>query len=139
MYLENIPNELAPCGVFCGAYPSFNKTCLGCPSENTTQKRTSKWGCKIRTCCYEEKQINCCGHCSQFPCDTINKKLINSHAGETAFKYRHEISENITKFRELGVKEYLQYQKERWSCPSCGGTVTFYHYKCSQYGKEVIV
>ena len=55
--MKTLANELAPCSVFCGACPSFNKTCFGCPSESKKQKRISKWGCKIRKCCYEEKNI----------------------------------------------------------------------------------
>lgn len=137
--MATIPNELAPCGVFCGACPSFTKTCLGCPSESRNQKRTSKWECKIRKCCYQEKNITFCGYCPQFPCDKIKKKLIDSHAGEAAFKYRHELPENITKLRELGVTEYLTYQNQRWTCPSCGGRVTFYQSKCSECGREVII
>lgn len=137
--MKSIPNELAPCGVFCGACPSFNKTCLGCASESKKQKRTSKWNCRIRKCCYEEKETDFCGYCVQFPCDEVNKKLIDSHPGETKFKYRHEIPENITKLKELGLGDYLEYQRRRWSCPSCGGRVVFYEYTCVECGKEVIV
>jgi len=137
--MENIPEQLAPCGVFCGACPSYNKTCSGCASENQKQQRKSKWSCKIRRCCYEEKTISFCGYCPQFPCEQVNKKLINSHPGETKFKYRHEIPENFAKLRELGLDDYLEYQKQRWSCPSCGGKVLFYKYICSECGKAAIV
>ena len=137
--MKNIPNELAPCGVFCGACPSFNKSCLGCPSENKSQKRTSKWGCKIRKCCYNEKNLDYCCECPDFPCVKINKKLLDSHPGDNRFKYRHEIPKNIEKLKELGLKRYLDYQKTRWSCPTCGGTVHFYHYKCDKCGNEVSV
>jgi hypothetical protein len=132
-------NELAPCGVFCGACSSFNKTCLGCSSESRNQKRTSKWGCKIRKCCYEDKKIDYCGYCTLFPCDELNRKLIDSHPGDSKFKYRHEIPENMKKLRELGFNGYLKYQKKRWACPTCGGTVMFHRYKCGECGKEVIV
>ena len=118
--MKNIPNELAPCGVFCGACPSFNKSCLGCPSESKKQKRTSKWGCKIRNCCYNEKKQDFC-------------------VGDNRFKYRHEISENFTKLKELGLGGYQEYQKQKWSCPLCDGTVYFYHYKCSKCGNEMSV
>jgi hypothetical protein len=138
-YMKDIPNELAPCGVFCGACPSFNKTCLGCPSERREQKRKSKWGCRIRRCCYEEKNLKICGDCQQFPCDEVKRKLLNSHPGEMKFKYRHEIPENMKVLRELGLKEYLKYQKQRWSCPFCSGTVRFYEYKCDNCQKTVIV
>ncbi len=138
--MENIPDVLAPCGVFCGACPSFNRgTCLGCASENCEQKRTSKWGCRIRKCCYEEKRLDFCGYCAQFPCDQLKKKLINPHPGETKFNYRHEVPENMTKLKELGVEDYLAYQEQRWSCPSCGGRVLFYEYACGECGQEVMV
>ena len=137
--MKNIPNELAPCGVFCGACPSFNISCLGCASERKEQKRTSKWGCKIRKCCYTKKKLDFCGDCTEFPCTKINKKLIDSHPGESKFKYRHEIPENLKKLKELGKEKYQEYQKQRWSCPTCGGTVHFYHYKCGKCGKEVSV
>ncbi len=133
------PDALAPCGIFCNACPSFNKTCLGCPSENTHQKRTSKWGCQIRNCCYTDKNLMFCGQCNQFPCDTITKKLINSHPGEPAFKYRHEIPDNVQQLRELGLKLYLKSQNQRWACPSCSGIIQFYHYTCNRCGKKVIV
>ena len=137
--MEKIPGELAPCGVYCGACPSFNKSCLGCQSEIKNQKRASKWGCKIRKCCLEEKKLDFCGNCLEFPCVNINKKLINSHPGDSKFKYRHEIPTNLAKLKELGCEDYLEYQKSRWSCPTCGGVVYFYHYICSKCGLEVHV
>ena len=36
--MNNRRNELAPCGVFCAACPSFDKTCNGCSSDNQKQK-----------------------------------------------------------------------------------------------------
>jgi hypothetical protein len=137
--MKNIPSELAPCGIFCGACPSYNKTCLGCASQSQKQQRKSKWNCGIRICCYEEKELSFCGFCVQFPCGEVNKKLINSHPGKTRFKYRHEIPENMTKLLELGLVDYLDYQKQRWSCPSCGGQVVFHKYVCVECGKEVVV
>lgn len=137
--MVKIPNELAPCGVYCGACPSFNKTCLGCPSESKSQKRKSKWGCKIRKCCLNEKKLDFCGNCLEFPCDKINKKLIDSHPGDCKFKYRHEIPDNLEKLKELGIEKYMDYQKYRWTCPSCDGIVYFYHYKCGKCGKELVV
>ena len=50
-------NELAPCGVFCGACPSFNKSCFGCSSNTNKNKRTkSKIHCPIRICIYTIKK-----------------------------------------------------------------------------------
>jgi len=133
--MKDLPNELAPCGVFCGACPSFNRSCLGCSSRNKDQKRTSKWGCKIRKCCFEQHSITSCAFCSEFPCEIINQKLINSHPHDPRFAYRHEIVENQKKFLELGPEAYLAFQDQRWTCPECGGRVIFYDDVCRDCGK----
>ena len=133
--MKNRKNELAPCGVFCGACPSFDKTCNGCSSENKKQKRKSKWNCEIRKCCYEEMNVEYCGHCNSFPCEKINSKLIKSHIGDKKFKYRHEIPDNMKKLKELGVDKFIKFKEKKFTCPYCKGTIHFYHYKCSLCGK----
>ena len=134
--MKNRRKELAPCGVFCATCPSFDKSCNGCSSENKKQKRKSKWNCKIRKCCYEEKNLDYCGYCSIFPCEKINNKLIKSHIGEKRFLYRHEIPENMKKLKELGVDKFIKFKKKEYTCPNCKGTVHFYHYKCSVCGQR---
>ena len=128
--------ELAPCGVYCAACPSYSKTCLGCSSDKK-QIRKSKWNCKIRICCYALKELDYCFDCGQFPCKIIHKKLIDSHAGDSRFKYRHELPENYIRYNDMKLDKYLQYQKEKWKCPDCGGTVKFYIYSCDKCGKQM--
>lgn len=138
--MKKLISELAPCGVFCGSCPSFNKSCFGCSSENVKQaKRKSCEGCKIRVCCYTKKQISYCAECDQFPCSIIKNKLINSHPDDPRYKYRHEIEDIAIIFKEMNIDDYLRYQNERWKCPGCGAVVHFYHYKCGQCGKKVDV
>lgn len=127
--------ELAPCGVFCGACPSYKKTCLGCASESKDQDRTSKWGCKVRSCCYSNQNKDYCVECDKFPCNKLRNKLIDSHPGDMRYKYRHEIPGIFVKMRDMEVKAYLEFQKERWTCPDCGGIIHFYKYRCSDCGK----
>ena len=131
-----IPPELAPCGVWCGACPSYQKSCLGCASEDHKQKRRSKWGCKIRVCAYEKEKVYFCMDCGKFPCKIHDSKLGKSHEGDPRFKYRHEIRENFTKIKELGQEMYILYQQERHACAECGGQIYFYHYTCSQCGQK---
>jgi hypothetical protein len=134
--MKNRRVEVGPCGVFCLACPSYNKSCLGCSSESKNQKRKSKWSCKIRKCCYKEMKIDYCGYCENFPCDIINRKLIKSHVGDIRFKYRHEIPENMNRLKQLGVGEYIKRKKQEYLCPGCGGVVYFYYNKCSECGKS---
>jgi hypothetical protein len=89
--MDKRTEKLASCGVYCAACPSFNKTCLGCASEDRNQKRKSKWGCRIRKCCYEQKHLDYCAYCDDFPCGIYRKKLLNTHAGDPRFTYRFEI------------------------------------------------
>lgn len=133
----NILPELAPCGVYCGACPSFGKSCYGCSSEKR-QKRNSKWTCKLRTCCYTVKNRNYCFQCDQYPCEAFSKKLLESHKGNPRFKYRHEVTENFKKFTEFGIERFLEHQNEKWVCPSCKGRIHWYYYKCSQCSKEFL-
>ena len=131
--------ELAPCGVYCGACPSFGRSCNGCASENTSQKRTSKWGCKIRNCCYEENGLNYCIDCDAYPCDKQNKKLLKTHIDDPRFRYRHELTEVFPKMKESRLNDFLEFQKNRWACPNCGGTIRFYHYKCDDCDNNSVI
>ncbi len=125
--------QLAPCGIYCGACPSFGKTCYGCSSEEN-QKRTSKWSCKLRHCCYSEKKISYCFECDEFPCQKYKKKLIKSNPLNPKYNYRHELIENSKMFFNLGLEEYLLYQDKKWRCKSCNKRVYWYEYKCSSCG-----
>ena len=136
MKITKIPNELAPCGVFCGACPSYIKTCQGCASESKEQSRKSKWGCKIRVCCYDNKKISFCIECKEYPCKVYNKKLLDTHQGDIRFKYRHELPEVFMQLKKMDIVDYLDYQKNRWACPNCDGTVKFYHYQCDMCGNK---
>ena len=134
-----IPPELAPCGIWCGACPSFKKTCLGCASEDPKQKRTSKWGCRIRVCAYDNEKIDFCMDCDKYPCKIHLSKLGNSHPGDSKFNYRREIPENFRKMKELGFENYIRYQRKRYACEDCGGLIHFYHYTCTKCHREQIV
>jgi len=133
--MGKIPDETAPCGVFCGACPSYEKSCLGCGSSERTQRRKSKWQCKIRKCCFEDKNLNFCIDCHEFPCNLI-EKLKNSHPCDVRFKYRHEIYDNIERIKEIGVENWVKKQKNRFKCPKCNGRVLWYKYKCNECGYE---
>ena len=136
---DEIINVLAPCGVYCGACPSYGKTCLGCASNDKTQKRGSKWGCKIRNCCYGSKELKYCIFCEQFPCKIHRNKLTDYHPNDLRFTYRHEIPDIFAKLKTMSIKKYLELQKQRWKCDSCRGTIRFYHYKCDTCGKDKVI
>lgn len=134
--MNNELDILAPCGVYCGACPSYGRSCKGCASEDKNQSRRSKWGCKIRICCYEKKELRYCINCEEYPCKIIHNKLLSTHRNDPRFNYRHELPEIFKKMKTMGVEGFLNFQKDKWKCDSCDGTVQFYVYKCNCCGKE---
>jgi DNA-directed RNA polymerase subunit RPC12/RpoP len=67
----------------------------------------------------------------------VDNKLLKPHAGDPKYAYRHEITNLFPKLQKLGETEYLQIQRDRWTCPDCGGRVVFYYYRCKDCGKEI--
>jgi len=135
--MGRIPDAMGPCGVYCGACPSYGKTCKGCGSEDRDQKRTSKWGCKLRSCCLDERGLDLCVECDEFPCRKHNSKLSGSHPDDPRFAYRRETVANLRCIQEVGFEAWLGEQDARWKCPECGGRVVFYHYTCVECGRIV--
>ena len=125
------------CGIYCGACPSLNKSCLGCRTEEKRgQKRKSKWGCKIRTCCHNEKNLDFCIECEVYPCKNLSK-LKNSHLEDERFDYRHQMFYNLVRIEKIGLEEWLEEQSEIWKCPKCMGRVGFYYNKCVDCGEDM--
>ena len=135
--MGGVPPAVAPCGIFCGACPSFGRTCKGCSSEDRDQRRGSKWGCHLRRCCIEERGLAFCHQCDDHPCARYERKLTASHQGDPRFEYRREVRENLKRIAEVGAEEWLAEEDARWRCPDCGGRVHFYHYACSRCGASV--
>ncbi len=122
------------CGIYCGACPSYarSKSCYGCKSEDKSQKRVSKFGCKIRTCCIS-KELEFCFSCKNYPCKNL-LKMRNSHLEDDRYEYRHKMLFNLVRINKIGLDLWLEEQKNLWTCPECGGNVVFYENKCLKCG-----
>lgn len=129
-------NELAPCGIYCGACPLYFRKCFGCSSEIREQEKKGKWACGIRRCCYETQNLTYCIECALFPCKALSKKFTASQPDEKRFAYRKEVVANLSLMKEIGENRYAELQRSRWRCAECGQRVVFYYYKCSCCGKE---
>lgn len=138
MLMKNeLQNLVAPCGIYCGACPGYHKgTCYGCRSNDTTQKRTGKWGCKIRRCCVDEHKFDFCNRCTEFPCKLVIR-FQKSHVGEKRFRYREETVDNLLKIKDIGVENWLKEQQRKYYCPNCQGSVVFYLYECLSCGYKI--
>ena len=118
------------CGVFCGGCPSYHaKTCHGCRSEETPQKRISKWKCRKRLCCIE-KNLYSCGNCADLLGCKLRKPLIHSYLK----KYQLNLDQNAKNLISLGADEWLTDQITIYKCSQCGGVVSPYDFLCIQCG-----
>lgn len=129
---DNQPIDLtSPCGVYCGACPSYiiRESCYGCRPEDRSQKRISKWRCKIRQCCLDKNKFAFCYQCDDFPCQIL-VKFQKYHLGDKRSYHRAKSIGNLKQISELGINSWLKQQQEIWRCPECNGRLVFYEFRC---------
>jgi hypothetical protein len=127
---------VAPCGMncaICKAYLAYTHGtvrvrgkvtyCAGCVprGKNCYIKR----GCpKLR-----KHEIESCSQCDEMPCKNL------AHL-DKRYRERYDMSmvENLKEIRAKGVAVFLEGQREKYRCPSCGGTVSVHDRKCYSCG-----
>ena len=68
------------CGLLCSAFnckEQFGFDCKGC-----AQEKTIPWGtCAVKVCC-EEKKLDHCGLCGEFPCTQLHDFSFDKEHGD---------------------------------------------------------
>lgn len=126
---------LAPCGLYCGVcsiyiahrdnnlkfkekllpvYRAFAKSvndiaCTGCLSDGIVFPVCRV--CSIKKCC-NDKVIEGCHQCDEFPC-----KFINNFPIPVGKKV---ILRTIPFWRENGTEDFVEQEEKRYRCPNCG-------------------
>lgn len=95
--------------------------CNGCKSD-TVATFCQTCGMKV---CAEEKGIEFCFQCSDYPC-----KMVSDFKNDDR-PHHSIIFHNLGLIKELGIKQWMQDQEKRWSCPTCGEKFSWYSDKCS--------
>jgi len=123
----------APCGIYCGGCPSYRReTCFGCRSEDRTQKRISKWRCRIRQCCMEKKGFDFCNQCDDFPC-ADRRKLDQRYS----CKYDVDLIDHLSRIEKIGARQWTREQESKLRCPECGGSICVYERECYDCGYKI--
>lgn len=129
---DNISETMiAPCGVncfACSAYLNDKKPCAGCRAPDELITRKSCRNCTKKKCNLE-RGLQWCFQCSEFPCSRIkslNKCYIQN--------YNVDIVQNGFDARK-NMQDFLNAQKEQFTCKLCGGVIDQHHKKCSECGK----
>lgn len=117
------------CNIWCGACPGFHRgNCKGCRSTENKPESKKSCGYSMKPCCIK-KGLDTCAECEEYPCSKITK-LITSQKGRKEYDYRHDIPNNVEKIRKESLEAWIQSQKEKWTCPECGGPGVFYNLIC---------
>jgi hypothetical protein len=147
---------VAPCGLYCGACPMYIAT-----QENNEQKRKElmqrfssgqmkmSWEdiqcdgciaggrvasfcrkCAMRECAEKKTDVTWCSDCKESPCSRVTS------FNNDGMLHHAEVLENLRHMKEVGVKEWAKSEEERWRCPQCRGTITWYDATCSHCGAK---
>ena len=124
--IENI--MLAPCGMncmVCYKHCYAKKPCPGCMLGDLNKPEHCR-KCKIKDCA-NERGYTYCFECTDFPCKFIKslEKSYNKRYFESLVRYSLEA-------KEKGIDTFMVSQREKWTCPYCGGVISLHDGECSE-------
>jgi len=147
-------NLVAVCGLYCGACPMYLASqsndeqsrlsllkrfssgqmklrmedilCDGCLGGGRVASFCRS--CAIRECPTDKPEVTRCSDCSDFACSRI------TDFNNDGMLHHAEVLNNLRGIRKMGIKEWSQYEQNRWNCPQCSQTVSWYDSQCSNCG-----
>lgn len=122
---------IAPCGVnclACSAHLAGKKPCPGCRAPDEEITRKSCRNCIKKRCAFE-RGFQWCFECSRFPCSRI--KSLDQRYRQN---YHVDLIRNGSDAKR-DMAAFLQAQRERFACGSCGGVIDQHHGRCSECGE----
>jgi hypothetical protein len=126
---------IAPCGMNCGtciAYLREKNRCPGCRIFYA-DKAVSVKRCIIQNCsCLEKTKSKFCYECGKFPCQRM-KQLDKRYRT----KYRTSFIENLLLIKENGIKDFLDFESGRRTCPDCGAILSVHRPFCLECKKNL--
>lgn len=128
---------IAPCGLNCsvciGALREENP-CLGCWGPDEAKPEFCASQCKIASCTLRRTLPGgFCDECPQYPCAEMTER-------ETRYMNDYPLSEspmgNLASIRKVGMNAFLNQERTKWSCISCGGTICVHTGHCAACGTD---
>jgi hypothetical protein len=119
---------IAPCGMNCGlcmAYLRNKNRCNGCLNTDDNKPRSCVM-CVIKNCeLLKNTQSKFCYECIKFPCARL-KQLDKRYRTN----YHMSMIENLESIKTGGLEWFVQSERERWKCTTCGGTLCVHRGFC---------
>lgn len=73
----------------------------------------------------------CSDKCETYPCRRL-KNLDKRYRT----KYGMSMIENLEHIKQLGIKEFMRNEKQRWTCSECDATICVHRECCLQCGTK---
>ena len=104
-------NFAAVCGLYCGDCTFLGNQCRGCGYVEgrpfwTSQVRLAV--CPLYDCCVNQKQLEHCGLCNEFPCAAFNElrdPSLSDEEAEGALRIRQR---ELVLRKEIGTESWLK-------------------------------
>lgn len=122
---------VAQCGINCGTCIAFfgytmsgkkrKHACIGCRTRPSLCAFIKK-GCKTLA---NKEQVDYCFECSYFPCEKLAKIEETYNR-----KYGLSLIGNLNYIKEHGMDAFLENEKKKWTCPTCGGVISVHTKRC---------
>lgn len=126
---ENIDTIMfAPCGMNCKVcykHCYHKKPCDGCLKSDWGKPKHCR-KCKIKDC-VKGMGLTYCFECIDYPCKRI-KNLEKSYNN----RYLTSLMDNSEYVKQNGLKLFMEIQKEKYTCPKCGGIFSIHDRVCSE-------
>jgi len=124
---------IAPCGMNCGlciGHLREKNRCPGCNGDYSDKPKHCVV-CRIRHC--DEISVHdhkFCFECAKFPCARLRQVDRRYRSN-----YGMSMIDNLESIQELGLKEFVTREKDRWKCPECGGVICVHRKNCIYCGR----
>ena len=100
--------------------------CEGCRSSMLFEYCAQ---CSIRKCVLEEKGLDWCYQCEDFPCEMLL---------DFQSYWRMPIVENLREIKEIGLDKWLEQKDKKWQCTQCETTLHWFSFGiCPKCGESV--
>lgn len=120
---------IAPCGMNCSICLGYLREKNKCPGCRTIDAYESSYGrkCIIRSCqiLKENNWKFCSAKCEKYPCLRL-RNLDKRYRT----KYNMSMIKNLENISINGIRTFVKNEKEKWTCPECGGTICVHRGIC---------
>ena len=101
---------VAPCGIYCGDCKYLSEGCQGCGQLQGKPFWTAQMKdkiCPFYNCCINQKQLEHCGLCHEFPCDmfSLRDPAMSDEEAEQSLQTRLK---DLRRRKEIGTEAWFK-------------------------------